>query len=369
MLMTVLESGGSFTDSGDDPKVKSRMRLQAAVSLLHLSTVEVYANALAPKFVTLAVTVQDTCYQVRILFLTKLISLLTPRKIPPRFNVIPFLTVHDPERDVKGTALAYVTFAFRSLPPVLKVDHLEIIFIRLLHLLAHHPDFSSSHEDLADIAKYIEFYLDIIANPESISLLYHLAMKAKTVRDAESPQSEDLYVVSELAQELVKGRCHLHSWSLQSYPGKVKLPSDILRALPNPETANKIMKTVYLPDETVTWLSEHFKPKAVSHPKEKRERKPLAKRKAPQKNGNTKRSRPRAKKRNSEDSDNEEATASEASDVEMALATENPASSEEDENEASGDEQLLGRGARTRAKARVRKLAKKTAKGKASSES
>lgn len=38
------------------------MRLQAAVSLLHLSTVEVYANAIAPKFLRLALTVQVSFY-------------------------------------------------------------------------------------------------------------------------------------------------------------------------------------------------------------------------------------------------------------------------------------------------------------------
>jgi len=44
--------------STGSPKVLSRVRLQAAVSLLQLSTVEVYANALTPKFLRLAVTVQ-----------------------------------------------------------------------------------------------------------------------------------------------------------------------------------------------------------------------------------------------------------------------------------------------------------------------
>lgn len=34
------------------------MRLQAAVSLLHLSTAEIYANAMSPKFLRLAVVVQ-----------------------------------------------------------------------------------------------------------------------------------------------------------------------------------------------------------------------------------------------------------------------------------------------------------------------
>jgi sister chromatid cohesion protein PDS5 len=102
------------------PKTKSRLRLQAAVSLLHLSTVAIYANSISADFIWLAITVQvtahpttmlsdshetlqqDPCFQVRMAFLTKLIALLTPRKLAPRFNVIPFLTVLDPEPEVKN---------------------------------------------------------------------------------------------------------------------------------------------------------------------------------------------------------------------------------------------------------------------------
>lgn len=79
----------------------------------------------------------------------------------------------------------------------------EMIFFRLLHLLAHHPDFGTTEETLPDIAKYvgqsshclhllmgsfryIEFYLDLVASPDNIPLLFHLAVKAKTVRDIQS---------------------------------------------------------------------------------------------------------------------------------------------------------------------------------------
>lgn len=78
-----------------------------------------------------------------------------------------------------------------------------MIFIRLLHLLAHHPDFQLTEEAIPDIAKYemfsvqksgpadkvcryIDFYLDLICTSDNVGLLYHLATKAKTVRDAES---------------------------------------------------------------------------------------------------------------------------------------------------------------------------------------
>lgn len=34
--------------------------------------------------------------------------------------------------------------------------------------------------------RYIEFYLDLVTSSDNIALLYHLALKAKTVRDSES---------------------------------------------------------------------------------------------------------------------------------------------------------------------------------------
>lgn len=72
-------------------------------------------------------------------------------------------------------------------------------------------------------------------------MLYHLAGKAKTVRDSESHvYSENLYALSELAQHVIKQRAQSHSWTLQSYPGKVKLFSDILRPLPNPKSVNEV---------------------------------------------------------------------------------------------------------------------------------
>jgi hypothetical protein len=48
--------------------------------------------------------------------------------------------------------------------------------------------------------------------------------------------------MSELAQELIKARAHAQGWSIQSYPGKVKLPADILKPLPSAEEANKVFQ-------------------------------------------------------------------------------------------------------------------------------
>ena len=79
------------------------MRVQAAVSLLRLASIPKYFNLVSANFNNLALTVQDPCYQVRITFLRKLIALLPKQTLPVQFSIIPFLTVHDPEADVKST--------------------------------------------------------------------------------------------------------------------------------------------------------------------------------------------------------------------------------------------------------------------------
>jgi len=370
------------------PPVQSRMRLQAAVSLLHLSTVEAFANEIYSNFIWLAITVQDPCYHVRITFLTKLVSLLTARKLPPRFNTIPFLTIHDPEADIRDRAIAYVSFIMRSIPPAARVDQLEIIFIRLLHLLAHHPDFSTAHENMQEMAKYIDFYLDLIASSDNIALLYHLAMKAKTVRDSEShTYSENLYTISELAQELIKARTQARSWTLQSYPGKVKLPSDILRPLPNSEAVAKVIKTQYLSEETIKWLKETkgHKPAAATkekkrEPREARDGKsPPAKRKASRvrANGVSKRAKKqKSAKWNSDQSEDEDEQPSDGESVpdvsEKATSprrsssvgvseTGQESNKEEDGGERSERGKKFGRKARAKAQEKISEHVRKSA--------
>ena len=81
-----------------------------------------------------------------------------------------------------------------------------------------------------------------------------------------------MYACSELAQHLIRAHVKSHSWTLETYPGKVRLPQDILRALPSPEAGKKILHTVYLPETAITWLTE--KAKANGEPKEKKPRAP-----------------------------------------------------------------------------------------------
>lgn len=197
--------------------------------------------------------------------------------------------------------------------------------------------------------------------PDNISLLYHLASKGKTVRDAESQShSENFYMICEMAQTLLHIRAEqTHGLTIPIYPGKVKLPADILRPMVNPAASNEVAKTVYLPPEAAGWLREMYKPKPVGT-KEKKERKPGVKRKALATNGHTKRARKR-RKSDQDDEDDDEQSLSGTSDVEMPDELEEPLGSEDDADNDGGEEKL-GRGARGRAKAKARRQAAKARK-------
>ncbi|KAH9039613.1 armadillo-type protein [Lactarius pseudohatsudake] len=362
MFFALLENGGSLhAENDDDPKVKARMRLQAAVSLLHLSTVPKFAAIVTNNFISLAITIQDPCYQVRAEFLRKYISLATHQQLPPHFNVIPFLTVHDPEADIKNMCAEHCS------TPGAKMNYFEMIFVQFLHLLAHHPDFSLTQDSLPDMAKYIEFYLESVASAENISLLYHLSGKAKTVRDSESHlYSENLYALSELAQHIIKDMAKRHSWTLQSLPMKVKLPTGILRPLPNAEAANKILKQVFLPPGALDWLNNQTKSakaNAFERPKPVRKSGEKRKKNGGRTNGHAK--RPRGSGRNRRfgdssdisdghlDSDNSEENTDD--DINDSPDMQSTLSSEDD----PAENRRPGRDARTRAKAKIKQHVQK----------
>ncbi|CAE6488948.1 unnamed protein product [Rhizoctonia solani] len=199
LLFTILEHSGAVNPSVEyDPRIKARLRLQAAVSLLKMSSSETYANVVLKNLIMLAITLQDTSFWVRSELLNKFTLLCINRKLGPNFYVLTFITAHDPEREIRERArnwvVAIVTYA-RDYFTEIRVQHFDMLFIRLLHLLAHHPDFAVTTEGLQDMARYVEFYLEIVATAENISLQFHLALKAKTVRDADS------HVFSEISKK------------------------------------------------------------------------------------------------------------------------------------------------------------------------
>lgn len=85
------------------PGLAGRFRLQAAISMLKLSRVPKYEKLVHPSFIHLALMTQDTAFQIRGIFIHKLIAYLFAKKFPGnvanRMMVMLFLTAHDPDKE------------------------------------------------------------------------------------------------------------------------------------------------------------------------------------------------------------------------------------------------------------------------------
>jgi sister-chromatid-cohesion protein PDS5 len=241
LLFATLTSGEP-RPLGASPASKSRMRLQAGICILKMARVDKLEQCIKHEFVSLALMVQDECSNVRTLFLYKLLLFLRKRVLPPRFNAAPFLAAYDPDEENRQMVVNYAQSMYRNMPGEWRMKLFELPFTRFLHLLAHHPDFGrDSVEELSDSGKYIDFYLDALANAENVGLLYHLATKLKGVRDVEtSAHSDNLYTLSELAQLYIRLRAASQNWTIQTYPGKTRLPTDIFRPLPSREVQKEV---------------------------------------------------------------------------------------------------------------------------------
>lgn len=94
--------------------------------------------------------------------------------------------------------IAQVTVSFLMISED-RIDRLEMPLARLLLALTHHPDCQWDFAGLKDIARcavillictkliqsrFIELYLDCVATRDNVGLLYSMAGKIKTVKDA-----------------------------------------------------------------------------------------------------------------------------------------------------------------------------------------
>lgn len=88
--------------------------------------------------------------------------------------------------------MSHVILAAHRLRPEDRIDRVEMPLARLLHLLTQHPDLDwKNAEDLKDMARFIELFVECIAQRENIALLYTIANKLKTVCVAGETMDED----------------------------------------------------------------------------------------------------------------------------------------------------------------------------------
>lgn len=257
LLNTLVAQEGEISNSATTPAHhKSRLRLGAAKLILKLCTNRIFDDILSPPdFNNLAIVAQDSNYHVRRGFIEKLQKYLVQNRLPSRFYTIIFLVNFEPEISFRQNTVTWI----RSRAKVLEGQNshvMEATLARLLSLLAHHPDYSPDPNDLVDTAQYILFYLNSVANENNLGLIYRYAERVKQARDAIKPeQSENLYVLSDLAQASILRWQEKRGWNMQSFPGKLGLSKDLFAPMPNHDAAQEVAAKQYLPEEMDILLS------------------------------------------------------------------------------------------------------------------
>lgn len=251
LLNALISKEGELSKKNQTPKHhKSRLRLRAAQLILKLCRGKLFDELLTPaEFNQLAIVAQDKHANVRRRFIEKLQKYLVKNQLPNRYYTIVFLTAFEPELEFKNSIITWIRSRSKAFHDR-KTHAMESIFPRLLSLLAHHPDYSTIPNELVDHARYILYYLITVSSEENLALIYKYAERVKQTRDAiDVDKSEHLYVLSDLAQSVIRAWEQKRGWNMQTWPAKVGLPIGLFLSLPSHEVAQEIAEKQFLPDE------------------------------------------------------------------------------------------------------------------------
>lgn len=331
---------------------RSWLRLTAASCLLKLARHKAYAPLVTSQMLPLAFVVQDRSFGVRNLFLRKLCTYLSCTKLTPPFYAVPFLVALDPEEENQHMVRYFLRKVIWGVSTAQRFKTVEYTFARFLHLLAHHPDF---HRDAPDevlpFSLYIDFYLTSVANEENINLFWYIGSRLKTLRTADSVgSSENMYALCELAQLRIKRKALSNGWTIEPWPSKIAMPSDIFRPLPNKEVQKEIYARQFLPEQVVQRLNQDLD--QVSHRKRPPAERAIEARPSKRSKARGRKARARSHATSTDEEDEEDEVESRDSDHGGA---EEDDEEEDNEEEEQQEEQVTPRPAtaRTRPKPRA----------------
>jgi sister-chromatid-cohesion protein PDS5 len=254
LLNRMVKEGGEASKKNATPLAhRNRQRLLAANFLLKLSCQRRLDSQILPvDFNQLALVTHDGCLQIRKGFALKLMKYLGQNRLTTRYYSILFLFAHEPDTNLKEVLTTWIR-SRRAMFASRKETVLETsVFARLLSLLAHHPDFNSEESTLKQMSSFILYYLKCVATEDNLALIYHMAGRVKTIKDAVDPSgqtSENLYILSDLAQALILHWEDQNGWSMQTFPGKQKLPGGIFKPLESHERGQEIAQKQYIDKE------------------------------------------------------------------------------------------------------------------------
>ncbi|KAJ5239209.1 Armadillo-like helical [Penicillium chermesinum] len=313
-LNKLVAGEGELSKKKDTPaNQKPRLRLLAAKSLVKLcASSSLCDHLLTPAaFNSISLMAQDPLIQVRSGFINHLKKKLVQRShLGHRWYIIPCLLAWEPTLSLKESTLTWLRsraayFAQQAQASGKRTEQtmvMELIFSRLLSLLAYHPDYppedteeSKKLAELSDFSHYIVFYLSAVANEHNMSLIFHIAQRVKQFRDGITKSDEistRLHTLSDLAQATIRRFADIYSQQhkfggssggtniLQTYPGKMGVPSSLFASMTSHREAQDVADKNFLPDEMDDILDRvvrtAMKPKSSSstHSSAAKKRKP-----------------------------------------------------------------------------------------------
>ncbi|KAJ2224109.1 Sister chromatid cohesion protein pds5 [Coemansia sp. RSA 485] len=268
MLRQLVRGGGEMQQDATTPaQTRQHLQLTAASCMLKLASLTHFDHVLnAADISSLALVVQAPCYEVRSTFLLKkLIPSLVSWKISVRFIPALFLVAHDPEAILRENVKHAVELRLAHIRPKAgSPSVVEESLCRLLFILAHHPDWDDSRmaDTLELFSRYVEFFIACVCASQNVSLLFCYAGEIKAYKNRQTADAlsrnipndtftNRLYVLSELAQYLLREKSASANWPVNVYPGKLTLPTDIFEPLGDASETSTVRAQPYLDPEFI----------------------------------------------------------------------------------------------------------------------
>ncbi|ORX50442.1 hypothetical protein DM01DRAFT_1094332 [Hesseltinella vesiculosa] len=246
----------------------SHVRLLAARTLIQLAELPEYTRILQVRdFEHLGLLAQDECPEVRTQFGNMLMMGLKRLKLHSRYYTWMFLYAHEPDDEFFKKVKHFVQS--QSVQVDSMNANVELSLVRLIHLLAHHPDYADTRNisDLCELAIYLKFYFSCLVTENNISFLYHVAQKLKTAVDTvDEDISLKSHVLADIASALLTTLAKQRHWLIDSDDHPIKLQTKLYHLLPPGELQKKALRANYIPPELQAKIaSGHLTVRSASH--------------------------------------------------------------------------------------------------------
>lgn len=273
LLLSIINNGGEIVKERTTPKAyQLNLRLFAGLCILKLSKSSFFNGFINNNvLIRLIYLVQDQNDNIRNKMLDKLQRKIGDKSLNDKFLVVLYFMNNEPDNDIYFKVTTWIKSSYKKTDPN-EDPVFEKSLLRLIHLLSHDPNFVNADREtgLKYAADIIIFFYNLIAKQENVSTLYYVASRVKQFRDGtidgkiydnlsanhelnevdEFPKEvENLYMMSELSQLIIKESSDSKNWSILSWPGKIPMPNDLFSPMTTTFEAQMIISKVYIDGE------------------------------------------------------------------------------------------------------------------------